>query len=42
MIALKQRKLELYEAVMRGTMRGAGQGLLTRADFDFLLTPGSG
>jgi superfamily II DNA or RNA helicase len=42
MIALKQRKLDLYEAVMRGTVRGAGQGVLTRADFDFLLSPGSG
>jgi non-specific serine/threonine protein kinase len=41
MMALKQRKLELYEAVMRGTARGAGQGLLTRADFDFLLSPAS-
>jgi hypothetical protein len=42
MIALKQRKLDLYEAVMSGTVRGAGQGVLTRADFDFLLSPGSG
>ncbi len=42
MIALKQQKLDLYEAVMRGTVRGAGQGVLTRADFDFLLSPGSG
>ena len=42
MIALKRQKLDLYEAVMRGTMRGAGQGVLTRADFDFLLSPGSG
>jgi non-specific serine/threonine protein kinase len=42
MIALKQRKLDLYEAVMRGTVRGAGQGALTRADFEFLLSPGSG
>jgi len=41
MMALKQRKLELYEAVMRGTARGAGQGVLTRADFDFLLSPTS-
>jgi non-specific serine/threonine protein kinase len=41
MIALKQRKLDLYEAVMSGTVRGAGQGVLTRADFDFLLSPGS-
>jgi len=40
MMALKQRKLDLYEAVMRGTVRGAGQGVLTRADFDFLLSPG--
>lgn len=42
MSALKQQKLDLYEAVMRGTVRGAGQGLLTRADFDFLLSSGSG
>jgi SNF2 family DNA or RNA helicase len=42
MIALKQRKLALYEAVMRGTVRGAGQGVLTRADFEFLLPPASG
>ena len=42
MIALKQQKLDLYEAVMRGTVRGAGHGVLTRADFDFLLSPGAG
>ena len=42
MMALKQRKLELYEAVMRGTVRSTGQGMLTRADFDFLLSPTSG
>lgn len=42
MAALKQRKLDLYEAVMRGSLRGAGQGVLTRADFEFLLSPGSG
>ena len=42
MMALKQRKLALYEAVMRGAVRGAGQGVLTRADFDFLLSPGGG
>ncbi|MEP6888309.1 MAG: DEAD/DEAH box helicase [Nitrospirales bacterium] len=42
MIALKQQKLDLYEAVMRGTVRGAGQGVLTRADFEFLLSTGSG
>jgi non-specific serine/threonine protein kinase len=42
MISLKQRKLDLYEAVMRGTVRGAGQGVLTRADFEFLLSPGAG
>jgi SNF2 family DNA or RNA helicase len=41
MIALKQKKLDLYEAVMRGTVRGAGQGVLTRADFEFLLSPTS-
>lgn len=42
MMALKQRKLELYDAVMGGVVRRAGQGLLTKADFDFLLSPGSG
>jgi SNF2 family DNA or RNA helicase len=39
MIALKQRKLELYEAVMAGAVRGSAQGVLTRADFEFLLSP---
>ncbi|NGZ10463.1 MAG: ATP-dependent helicase [Nitrospira sp. LK70] len=39
MMALKQRKLELYDAVMAGVVRGAGQGVLTKADFDFLLSP---
>ncbi len=39
MMALKQRKLELYDAVMAGMVRGAGQGVLTKADFDFLLSP---
>ena len=29
MIALKQRKLELYDAVMAGAVRGSGQGVLT-------------
>ena len=38
MTALKQRKLALYEAVMQGAVRGAGQGVLTKADFDFLLS----
>lgn len=42
MIALKQRKLDLYDAVMRGTVRRAGQAVLTRADFEFLLSSGSG
>jgi non-specific serine/threonine protein kinase len=39
MMALKQRKLELYDAVMAGVVRGSGQGVLTKADFDFLLSP---
>ena len=39
MIALKQRKLELYDAVMAGAVRGSGQGVLTKTDFDFLLSP---
>jgi non-specific serine/threonine protein kinase len=39
MIALKQRKLELYDAVMAGAVRGSGQGVLTKADFEFLLSP---
>jgi SNF2-related domain/Helicase conserved C-terminal domain len=39
MIALKQRKLELYDAVMAGAVRGSGQGVLTKADFVFLLAP---
>lgn len=41
MMALKQRKLALYDAVMQGAVRGTGQGLLTKADFDFLLSPGA-
>ena len=39
MMALKQRKLDLYDAVMRGVVRGSGQGVLTKADFEFLLSP---
>jgi hypothetical protein len=39
MMALKQRKLELYDAVMAGAGRGSGQGVLTKTDFDFLLSP---
>ena len=38
-MALKQRKLELYNAVMAGAVRGSGQGVLTKADIDFLLSP---
>jgi hypothetical protein len=41
MMALKQRKLELYDAVMAGAVRGAGQTVLHKADFDFLLAPGA-
>jgi hypothetical protein len=39
MMALKQRKLELYNAVMAGAVRGSGQSVLTKTDFDFLLSP---
>ncbi len=39
MMALKQRKLDLYDAVMRGVVRGSGQGVLTKSDFEFLLSP---
>jgi non-specific serine/threonine protein kinase len=39
MMALKQRKLDLYDAVMRGVVRGSGQGVLSRSDFEFLLSP---
>jgi len=42
MMALKQRKLDLYDAVMGGVVRGAGQGVLTKADFDFLLSSSTG
>jgi non-specific serine/threonine protein kinase len=42
MMALKQRKLELYNAVMAGAVRGSGQGVLTKADIDFLLSPSAG
>jgi non-specific serine/threonine protein kinase len=42
MMALKQRKLDLYDAVMAGAVRGAGQGPLTKADFDYLLSPNAG
>lgn len=43
MISLKQRKLDLYEyeAVMRGTGRDAGHGVLMKAHFEDLLSPGS-
>lgn len=41
MMALKQRKLDLYEAVMRGVVRGSGQGVLTKSDFEFLLSSGT-
>ncbi|MDH4185553.1 MAG: DEAD/DEAH box helicase [Nitrospira sp.] len=41
MMALKQRKLELYDAVMRGVVRGSGQSVLTKDDFEFLLSPGT-
>ena len=37
MKALKQRKLDLYDAVMAGAVRGSGQGVLTKADFEFLI-----
>ena len=39
MMALKQRKLALYDAVMAGAARGSGQNVLTKTDFDFLLSP---
>jgi SNF2-related domain/Helicase conserved C-terminal domain len=39
MMALKQRKLELYDAVMAGAVRGSEQGVLTKADIDYLLSP---
>jgi len=39
MMALKQRKLELYDAVMAGVVRGSGQHVLTKNDFEFLLSP---
>ena len=39
MMALKLRKLDLYDAVMRGVVRGSGQGVLTKSDFEFLLSP---
>ena len=39
MMALKQRKLDLYDAVMRGVVRGSGQGVLSKSDFEFLLSP---
>ncbi len=42
MMALKQRKLDLYDAVMAGAVRGSGQGVLTKADFEFLLAPSAG
>lgn len=41
MMALKQRKLELYDAVLAGAVRGSGQGVLTKDDIDFLLSPSS-
>ncbi len=39
MMALKQRKLALYDAVMAGVVRGSGQNVLTKGDFEFLLSP---
>ena len=42
MMALKQRKLDLYDAVLAGAVRGASQGVLTKADFEFLLSPSAG
>ena len=42
MMALKQRKLDLYDAVMQGAVRGAGHGVLTKADFEYLLSPSAG
>ncbi|MEW6248287.1 MAG: DEAD/DEAH box helicase [Nitrospirota bacterium] len=39
MMALKRRKLDLYQAVVGATVRGGGGALLTKADFDFLLAP---
>ncbi|MBS0149563.1 MAG: DEAD/DEAH box helicase [Nitrospira sp.] len=39
MMALKQRKLELYDAVLAGAVRGSGQGVLTKDDINFLLSP---
>ena len=42
MVALKQRKLDLYDAVMGGVVRRAGQGVLTKADFEYLLSPSAG
>jgi len=39
MMALKQRKLELYDAVMAGAVRSSEQGVLTKADIDYLLSP---
>ncbi len=42
MMALKQRKLELYDAVMAGAVRGSGQGVLTKSDFEYLLAPSAG
>jgi non-specific serine/threonine protein kinase len=38
MMALKERKLKLYKALLDDTA-GAGGGALSKADFDFLLTP---
>lgn len=42
MMALKRRKLDLYQAVVGATVRGGGGVVLTKADFDFLLEPAGG
>ncbi|WP_447971991.1 DEAD/DEAH box helicase [Nitrospira sp. Kam-Ns4a] len=39
MMELKQRKLDLYQTVVGAAVRGAGRAALTKADFDFLLSP---
>ncbi len=39
MMALKRRKLDLYQAVVGAAVRGACSTVLTKADFDFLLAP---
>lgn len=42
MVTLKQRKLGRYDTVMGVVAHRTGQGVVTKADFDSLLSPSGG